>query len=179
MFISNTVSSEKTCNLGVKNIIYSGLFKVCAISHVLLHNGLINILLNSVTMHYFYAKLCMLDKSLLLWLLVFLLDCPNEPRDVQVFDVNSRNLTINWTEPHSNNDPIIGYNINFQNPDCLVNANVSTQNVTIISMEEQVIITNLHPGEAYTFTIIAINNICHSQSSLPASVHTIEEGVFM
>ena len=64
MFISSTVSSEKTCNLGVNNIIYSGLFKVCAISQVLLHNGFINILLNSVTMHYFYVKLYMLDKSL-------------------------------------------------------------------------------------------------------------------
>jgi len=110
---------------------------------------------------------------------VFQLDCPNKPGDVQVFDVNSRNLTINWTEPHSNNDPIISYNISYQNPDCLVNANAVTQNVTIVSMEEQIIITNLHPGEVYMFTIIAINNICHSQSSLPASVHTTEEGMFM
>ena len=84
---------------------------------------------------------------------------------------------INWTEPHNNNDPITGYNISYQNPDCLVKANNLTQNVTVPSMEEQAMITNLHPGEIYTFTIIAINSICPSQPSVPVSGHTVEEGM--
>ena len=91
--------------------------------------------------------------------------------------MNSRNLTINWTEPHNNTDPITGYNISYQNPDCLVMANGIPQNVTVSSTEEQVTITNLHPGEFYTFTIIAINNICPSQPSLPESMRTLEEGM--
>ena len=91
--------------------------------------------------------------------------------------MNSRNLTINWTEPHNNNDPITVYNISYQNPDCLVMANGVPQSVTVSSTEEQVIITNLHPGEFYTFTIIAINNICPSQPSLPESMRTLEEGM--
>ena len=91
--------------------------------------------------------------------------------------MNSRNLTISWTEPYNNNDPIIGYNINYKNSDCLVNANNVTQNMTVSSVEEQVMITDLHPGEVYTFAVIAINNICPSQSSLPATVHTLEEGM--
>ena len=91
--------------------------------------------------------------------------------------MNSRNLTINWTEPHNNNDPITSYNISYQNPDCLVIANGVPQNVTVSSTEEQVTITNLHPGEFYTFTIIAINNICPSQPSLPESMRTLEEGM--
>ena len=118
----------------------------------------------------------MCDNSVLLFCCVFL-DCPDEPINVQIFNVNSRNLTINWTEPHANNDPITQYSISYQNPDCLVDANNVTQNVTVTSMEEQVTINNLHPGEYYTFTIIAINDICPSQPSLPASMRTEEEGM--
>ena len=91
--------------------------------------------------------------------------------------MDSRNLTISWTEPHNNNDPITSYNISYQNPDCLVMANGLTRNVTVTSMEEQVMITGLHPGVVYTFTIIAINNICPSQPSQSAGMHTMEEGM--
>ena len=104
-------------------------------------------------------------------------DCPDEPINVDIFNVNSRSLTINWTEPHGNNDPITGYSISYQNPDCLVMANGVPQNVTVFSPEEQVTITDLHPGEYYTFTIIAINDICPSQPSVPATVRTMEEGM--
>ena len=106
-----------------------------------------------------------------------LLDCPDKPIDVQVLNVNSRNLTIIWTKPYNNNDQITGYNISYQNPDCLVMANDLPQNVTVDSREEQVMITGLHPGEVYTFTVIAINNICPSQPSLPVSMSTMEEGM--
>ena len=58
-----------------------------------------------------------------------------------------------------------------------MNANNVTRDMTVTSMEEQVVISNLHPGEVYTFTIIAINNICPSQPSIPASVRTMEEGM--
>ena len=108
---------------------------------------------------------------------MFYLDCPDEPINVQIFNVNSRNLTINWTEPHNNNDPITQYNISYQNPACLVDAGIAVQNVTITSIEEQVMINDLYPGEYYTFTIIAINSICPSQPSLPASMRTLEEGM--
>ena len=91
--------------------------------------------------------------------------------------MNSRDLTINWTEPHNNNDPINDYIVSYQNPDCLADANIVTLNMIVSSTEEQVVITNLHPGEDYTFLVRAINNICPSQPSLPASVHTIEEGM--
>ena len=106
------------------------------------------------------------------------LGCPDEPTDVQIFNVSSHSLTINWTKPYDNNDPIAEYNISYQNPDCLVNVSNVTQNVTVSSEEEQVIITGLHPGEVYTFVIIAINNVCPSQASLPVSVRTMEEGMY-
>ena len=97
--------------------------------------------------------------------------------DVQFSVINSRNLKINWTEPHDNNAPIITYNINYQNPDCLVNVNGIQKDVTVSNAEEHVMITNLHPGENYTFTVVAVNDICPSQPSKPASVQTVEEGI--
>ena len=106
------------------------------------------------------------------------LGCPDEPTDVQISNVSSRSLTINWTKPYNNNDPITGYNISYQNPDCLVNVSNVTQNMTVFSEKEQIMITGLHPGEVYTFVIIAINNVCPSQASLPVSVRTMEEGTY-
>ena len=104
-------------------------------------------------------------------------DCPDEPINVEVFDVTSRGLFINWTEPHDNNAPVTGYNITYQNPDCLVMASIKPQDVTVTSMMEQATITSLHPGENYTFIVIAINDICPSTPSMPISVRTMEEGI--
>ena len=122
----------------------------------------------SILYHCFTTDFCILR---------LIADCPDEPIKVDIFNVNSRSLTINWTEPHDNNDPITGYSISYQNPDCLVMANGVPQNVTVFSPEEQVTLTDLHPGEYYTFTIIAINDICPSQPSVPATVRTMEEGM--
>ena len=97
-----------------------------------------------------------------------------------MFDATSRGLFINWTEPHGNNAPITGYNITYQNPDCLVMAsNNELQEVTVTSMMEQVMITYLHPGENYTVIVIAINDICPSVPSIPVSVRTMEEGILL
>ena len=104
-------------------------------------------------------------------------DCPDEPISVGLFDVTSRGLFINWTEPYDNNAPITGYNITYQNPDCLVMASIEPQDVTRTSMEEQAIITDLHPGENYLFIVIAINDICPSVPSIPVSVGTMKEGI--
>ena len=93
--------------------------------------------------------------------------------------MNAQSLTINWTKPYDNNGPITSYNVSYQNPDCLVMANGVPQDVTVTSTpeQEQVTITDLHPWEYYTFTIIAINDICPSQPSEPATVRTLEEGI--
>ncbi|XP_065904641.1 uncharacterized protein [Dysidea avara] len=103
-------------------------------------------------------------------------DCPDRPINVQLFGVTSRGLFIDWTEPRDNNAPVTGYNITYQNPDCLVMApNNQPQDVTVSSMERQAMIPNLHPGENYSFIVIAINDICASVPSIPVSVRTMEE----
>ena len=60
-----------------------------------------------------------------------------------------------------------------------MNVSNVAQNVTVSSEKEQVMITSLQPGEVYTFVIIAINNVCPSQASLPASMRTMEEGTYV
>ena len=107
------------------------------------------------------------------------LDCPDPPNNLQIFNVNSRNLTINWTKPHDNNDPITDYFVQYLNPVCLVDANILPLNMIANSTEEQVVISDLHPGEDFTFSVIAVNNICPSQFSLPSSVRTMEEGTYV
>jgi len=97
-----------------------------------------------------------------------------------LFDVTSRGLFINWTEPHDNNAPINSYNITYQNPNRLVMAsNNRPQDVTVTIMVEQTMITDLHPGENYSFSVIAINDICPSVPSIPVSVRTMEEGMLV
>ena len=94
-----------------------------------------------------------------------------------MFDVTSRSLFINWTEPHDNNAPITGYRIVYQNPDRLVMApNSQPRNVVVNSMIEQAMITDLSTGEYYSFTVIAINDICPSVPSTPVNATTMEEG---
>ena len=124
--------------------------------------------LTSVLYHYFTTDI---------YILSLIADCPDKPINLEIFNVSSRSLTINWTEPHDNNDPITGYSISYQNSHCFVMANGVPQNVTVFSPEDQVTITGLHAGEYYTFAIIAINDICSSQPTVPATVHTTEEGM--
>ena len=107
-------------------------------------------------------------------------DCPDQPINVQLFDVTSRDLFINWTEPHDNNAPVTGYYVMYQNPDRLVNApNSRPRDVTVTSMEEQAMITDLHPEEDYSFIVIAFNDICTSVPSTPVSVRTMNEGTIV
>ena len=56
--------------------------------------------------------------------------------------------------------------------------NSQPRNVVVNSMIEQAMITDLSPGEYYSFTVIAINDICPSVPSTPVNVTTMEEGVY-
>ena len=96
---------------------------------------------------------------------------------VNISNVTSRSVTLNWTEPFDNYDPIIGYDIFYRNPRCLVMATGVRRRVVVSSLEEQVTITDLHPGRYYTFFVVAINDICPSEPSYPVDVRTLDEGM--
>ena len=47
------------------------------------------------------------------------------------------------------------------------------------STEEMVTVTDLHPGEEYTFIVVAVNDIGESRPSDPERAQTLEEGRYI
>ena len=97
-------------------------------------------------------------------------DRPEQPQNLMTFNITSRSIALSWIEPHHNNVPITGYSINYNQPVFL-----GSDAVTINSIEESVVITGLHPGVEYTFTVIAINSIGESVPSDEERASTLEE----
>ena len=74
-------------------------------------------------------------------------------------------------EPHHNNAPVTGYRVMYTEPDFLGGGIV-----TVASTIRAVVITGLHPGVEYVFTVIAINAIGESVPSDEERATTLEEG---
>ena len=103
-----------------------------------------------------------------------LLAVPDEPLNLTAHNVTSRNLTLEWIRPHHNNAPILGYYIFYTRPDFLGGDIVT---LLVKGAIEQQFIDELHPGEMYSFTVIAFNEEGNSSNvSLPLTVRTLEEG---
>ena len=88
-------------------------------------------------------------------------------------EVNSRNVTLEWVEPNLNNAPILNYTVFYDLPDFLGSSEVA---VSTQGDKEMLLIPNLHPGETYSFTVIATNEEGDSEESEPLVVRTLEEG---
>ena len=81
-----------------------------------------------------------------------------------------------WEEPHNNNAPIVGYRVMYQQP-AFLDGSHSIQ--VVHSTIEMAVITGLHPGVTYNFTIVAFNDIGDSAPSNIAAVTTQEEGMLI
>ena len=101
-------------------------------------------------------------------------DRPQQPQNVRSVNVTSRSISLEWTEPHDNNAPIMGYRVMYQQPTFL-GGSVQVVNSTV----EMADITGLHPGVTYNFTVVAFNEIGDSTPSNTAPVRTLEEGTFI
>ena len=99
-------------------------------------------------------------------------DRPEQPEDVVALNITSDSLTLEWTEPHHNNAPILGYRVMYQ-PD-ISNSTVEVINTVSTFVE----IAGLHPGVTYHFTVVAFNAIGDSAPSDVALVRTLEEGTY-
>ena len=86
--------------------------------------------------------------------------------------LNSTAIQLNWFEPHDNNAPILGYRVMYTRPEFL-----SGSDVELSVLSEMAVVTGLHPGVTYNFTVIAFNEIGDSQESEVAAVTTEEEGM--
>ena len=114
----------------------------------------------------------MLSNDTFLFHVIPYTDRPEQPQNLMAFNITSRSIALSWIEPHHNNVPITGYSINYNNPDFLGG---NTVNVTFFSTEESVVITGLHPGVEYNYTVVAINLIGESVPSDEERASTLEE----
>ena len=48
--------------------------------------------------------------------------------------------------------------------------------MSIGTMNEILVVSNLHPGESYIFSVIAVNDVGNSTPSVPLEAITLEEG---
>ena len=103
----------------------------------------------------------------------FCLDVPESPVNLTAIEINSRNITLVWVEPHENNAPILRYRVYYITPSFLGAKDVS---VETMDDSETLTILNLHPGEEYEFTVTAINEEGESENSTSLTVGTEEEG---
>ena len=101
---------------------------------------------------------------------------PEQPQNVRSVNTTSRSINLMWVEPHDNNAPIMGYRVMYRNPEFIdPNRELQVVNTTI----EMAIITGLHPGVTYNFTIVAFNDIGDSSPSITAPIPTLDEGTLL
>ncbi len=103
-------------------------------------------------------------------------DTPEQPQMVGATETNSRNLTLAWIEPHDNNAPIQGYRVTYSHPPFIPGSGVEVEEEVAIEMA---VITGLHPGVTYNFTVVAFNEIGDSDPSVLTMVTTLEEGTLV
>ena len=109
-----------------------------------------------------------------------LIDTPEQPQNLTAIEINSRNITLQWMEPRHNNAPVTGYRVMYTRPDFLILGSGSGDNgMEVLSTpNETVVVTGLHSGVEYLFTVVAVNGIGDSRPSDPEIVTTLEEGRF-
>ena len=96
---------------------------------------------------------------------------PERPQNVTAVEVTTTSVILEWVEPHDNNAPIRGYKVSYTRPSFL-----GGTAMTINSTVETVNITGLHPGVAYSFSVVAFNDIGDSASD-NVIVTTVETGM--
>ena len=80
-------------------------------------------------------------------------------------------------EPHHNNAPVTGYRVMYTRPDFLIGSGSGEdENVVLSTSRERLVVTGLHPGVQYIFTVVAVNEIGDSLPSDPETTRTLEEG---
>ena len=106
---------------------------------------------------------------------------PEQPQDLTVVEVSSRQIDLMWVEPHDNNAPITRYEVAYLEPEFVTGERERVENVTgsgrgSADIVEMATISGLFPGVSYTFTVTAVNEDGSSVPSDPLTVRTLEEG---
>ena len=89
--------------------------------------------------------------------------------------INAQNMTLSWVIPYDNNAPITAFYILFKQPQFL---NSNSVELIVPMLTDTFLITELHPGVTYSFTIVAANMRGNSSISQPVTATTLEEGKY-
>lgn len=95
-------------------------------------------------------------------------DRPEKPVFTGV-TIYSNKTQLHWTVPHDNNAPVIGYRLMYLQRD-------TGSYMDFETVDDNYLVTNLLPGVAYEFTVVAINDIGESPASDVLNFTTLEEG---
>ena len=104
---------------------------------------------------------------------VLFIDIPERPQNITVLDIQSRSIVLSWIKPHDNNAPILGYFIYYEQPSF-----IGEETITFLTTDEVASLTELFPGVAYNFTVIAYNSIGNSTESDSIQQRTLDEGIY-
>ena len=99
---------------------------------------------------------------------IFFPDRPEMPVIVDAVNITSDSLILQWLEPHDNNAPLLGYQIEYRSQDVSLYLQIGPQTSHLV--------TGLLPVTTYYFTLVAYNSIGNSSSSLGINVTTLEAG---
>ncbi|XP_076349631.1 cell adhesion molecule Dscam1-like isoform X3 [Tachypleus tridentatus] len=109
---------------------------------------------------------------------------PDTPQDVRVQDFTSRTVSLSWSPSYSGNSRITKYIVRYQlatdsksdlaDPSTN-NIGITPTEITIPASETKATITSLSPVTTFSFRVIAVNNLGHSDPSGAVVVTTKEE----
>lgn len=108
-----------------------------------------------------------------MFLKLTVLEPPEAPENVKIADHGSRLVKLLWSAPFDGSSPISQYIIQFKNGS--EEWASSLPNATVIGSETQSVIRGLQPGTAYSFRVMAANNLGAGRPSSGVGISTTEE----
>lgn len=103
---------------------------------------------------------------------VVVLEPPSRPKRVEITQIWSRSVRVQWAHDDSGNNPVINHTIEYQK---LTDVEPVSKNITIQGSATSALIRNLQPATAYRLHMQAHNEIGSSQPSESVQFNTASE----
>lgn len=110
------------------------------------------------------------------------LEAPDAPQNVEILDVTSRSVQLQWKAPYSGNSPLIRFYVNYRQLNCTYQSLSNSDNLfwnelfTESGNELRMAIKGLLPNCYYEIKLSSENQIGRSeQTTMPLTIKTLEE----
>ncbi|KAM4676518.1 immunoglobulin superfamily DCC subclass member 4 isoform 2-T2 [Discoglossus pictus] len=97
---------------------------------------------------------------------------PDPPQAVRAEEVSSRAITVNWDQPESNWEQVIGFSLHYTKTGDSVNTECQ---FAVNNDTTELHVKDLEPGTSYTFYVVAYSHQGASRPSQPVVVQTWDE----